>query len=479
MQVLLVEDSAGDACLIENMLVEAFGDAASCQTVQNLADCLHGLSLASPDVILLDLRLPDCTGVQTLSNVLSVAEHVPVIVLTGIDDDELAVAALHEGAQDFLAKGDVDARLLRKTIRYAIERKQAEEKTQLLLLSLQQSEERFRQLADHIDGCVWMLDARDSKMLYVSPSYETIWGRSTQSLFDAPSSWLDGIHHDDRERVERSFSQNITKSVYDQQYRVIRPDGSLRWVWDRGVPIRDDAGEVYRLAGIAQDITVRKILEKQIHEISTHEQHRIAHELHDGLGQELTGLSLFATSLAKQLVRDGSSRANSAEAIAQGIQRAIGEVRDAVKGLVPVEIDAKGLPVALAQLVATTGDRSTVDCRFRCDPTVAVDDRHIAHYLFRIAQEAINNAVKHAEAKRITVSLEDQQGRLELRVQDDGRGIDPRHETGGLGLRIMEYRCDNIGATFDIQSKPGRTTICCSIGRSASQMKWTEEVDDA
>jgi PAS domain S-box-containing protein len=136
-------------------------------------------------------------------------------------------------------------------IRDSTDRKRVEEK-------LRESEERFRQLAENIREVFWLSDPEKNQILYISPGYEEIWGRSCESLYSSPRSWLDAIHPDDRDRV---LAAALTKQIdgqYDEQYRIVRPDGSVRWIRDRAFPVKDPAGTIYRVAGIAEDITEQK-----------------------------------------------------------------------------------------------------------------------------------------------------------------------------------------------------------------------------
>lgn len=128
---------------------------------------------------------------------------------------------------------------------------------------LQESERRFRQLAENIQGVVWMADQRKPEMLFVSKAYETLWGRSRKSLHENPRSFLDAIHPDDRQRAERGIERQLKGSQTEETYRIIRPDGTIRWVRDRGFPIMDRSGQVYRIAGIAEDITERAALDEK------------------------------------------------------------------------------------------------------------------------------------------------------------------------------------------------------------------------
>ncbi|HEX9333135.1 MAG TPA: PAS domain-containing protein, partial [Anaerolineales bacterium] len=129
-----------------------------------------------------------------------------------------------------------------------------------LYSEIRESEQRFRQLAEHIEQVFWLEDPERSLVFYISPAYEAIWGRTSESLYEHPQSWFDAIHPDDRESVLAAQVRKVS-GEYNIEYRVIQPNGSLRWVWSRAFPIQDEAGHVYRIAGIAEDITERKVAE--------------------------------------------------------------------------------------------------------------------------------------------------------------------------------------------------------------------------
>ena len=123
---------------------------------------------------------------------------------------------------------------------------------------LRDSEERFRQLADNIREVFWMSDVGKNQVIYVSSAYEEVWGRSVQSLYDSPQDWVDAIHPEDRSRVQDAALTKQAHGKYDEVYRIIRPNGSVRWIQDRAFPIQDESGTVFRLVGVAEDITERK-----------------------------------------------------------------------------------------------------------------------------------------------------------------------------------------------------------------------------
>jgi two-component system cell cycle sensor histidine kinase/response regulator CckA len=152
--------------------------------------------------------------------------------------------------------GDVQPLYRVNVVQDITERKRAEEQ-------LRQSEERFRQLAENIQEVFWITSADGYELVYLSPAYEAIWGRDSERIYRRPMNWLDDIHPEDRERVKAAFGINAPLGQYDEEYRIVRPDGGIRWIRDRGFPILDQAGQVYRIAGIAEDVTQRVQAEEE------------------------------------------------------------------------------------------------------------------------------------------------------------------------------------------------------------------------
>jgi signal transduction histidine kinase len=206
----------------------------------------------------------------------------------------------------------------------------------------------------------------------------------------------------------------------------------------------------------------RRRLQEEYAEAVWQEQQRIAHELHDGLGQELTGLRYMATGLSETLQGEDS---RSAARLATGIGRALDQIRGLAEGVLPLELDAEGLMSALARLAEKTQSTYRLSCRFECSQAVLVEDSETALQLYRIAQEAVTNAVKHGQPRRIAIRLESVPGETILEVRDDGKGLaDPPVARGGSGLRIMRYRAAVIGATIRISGEAGGgTRVTCSL----------------
>ena len=198
------------------------------------------------------------------------------------------------------------------------------------------------------------------------------------------------------------------------------------------------------------DITERKRLEKTVLEISAHEQQRIGRDLHDGLGQHLTGVAFMSKVLQQKLFEKGLSEASDAEKIVGLVNEAINKTRELSRGLLPVVSQAHGLMTALKQWAGEVEDLFHISCRFHCDEAVPISDVNKATHLYHIAQEAVNNAIKHGRSESIDISLWASNGDGTLLVVDNGRGIqDAPASRTGMGLNIMGYRARMIGGSLE------------------------------
>lgn len=217
--------------------------------------------------------------------------------------------------------------------------------------------------------------------------------------------------------------------------------------------------------GIIRDISERRRLEKEILEISEQERRRIGQDLHDGLGQMLTGISLITKNLQRNLQRSGSSEADAAAEITELLKEADLQARNLARGLVPVELDGDGLASALHRLADQASRLFSIHCSFDQVGTHRLQDNTVATNLYRIAQEAVSNAVKHGMANRVSVTLVIGTDRIRLRIQDNGRGFpDSPSDSHGMGVRIMNHRARIIGGTLDIRDHvDGGTVVTCTL----------------
>jgi two-component system sensor kinase FixL len=200
------------------------------------------------------------------------------------------------------------------------------------------------------------------------------------------------------------------------------------------------------------------------------QQRDFGQELHDTVGQELTGIGMLADSLARKLAARGADEMNAMRELASMLQHAKQGVRRLAKGLLPVEVDADGLKAALEELAETTEERCSITVDVWCDERLQLADNKVATHLFRIAQEAVTNAVRHAEAHHLALRFaRNDDGDVELSVSDDGLGmpIGGRRPGQGVGLQIMKYRAQVIDADFEIHpGLGGGTVVACRLRRS-------------
>lgn len=637
---------------------------------------------------------------------------------------------------------------LRQTVQHGTERLEHEvQQHQQTAEWLSEATEIFKQVTENIADVFWVTDPTKTLVEYISPEFEELWGHSCHTLYVSPSVWFEGIHHDDRDRVTRAILSKQVTGQYDEEYRVVRPDGSLRWVHDRAFPVRNELGAVYRLVGIAEDITERKRtehllqaerdvavalsstsdlqfaldrlldvavqlegidcggmylvdvetgelnlkayrglsrsfigrisrypadaaearlaqrgqslymrqdeiprslevlwgseglralavvpvqhkgrllgllnlasyrheeilprtrigieliasqvagaiariqaeeclrrseahvraiinnapialiatdalgvitfedgralkamaarpgehvrrpaqevysdfpamqenirrglageefssvlefdstvfecrytpvrdpnqhvaglialaldvtdrvrLQREILEISDREQARIGQDLHDGLCQQLIGLAICANSLQQSLAKGAHPNTDTAEKISRLLDEAITEARGVCQGLYPIRLTTQGLPPALEELASSISARHRIGCRCDVDPEASHCDMPTATHLYRIAQEAANNAVKYSGARHLAIRLARHEGGLKLEIADDGawREHIPSRNSG-MGMHIMNYRAQLLGGTFACQGGAGGTRVSCWIPPALSK----------
>lgn len=240
--------------------------------------------------------------------------------------------------------------------------------------------------------------------------------------------------------------------------------GKLYWVETTIVPFLGDSGKPVQYVSIRTDVSWRKQLEQEILEASERERRRIGRDLHDGLGQRLTALELCAQGLVETVSGLSAPAGQSLRFLAQHLREAVAQTRQLSHGLSPVSLEAGGLMHALLELAESTLALTRVECQFVSSGVGSLPAPPTASHLYRIAQEAVANALKHGHPRRIVIALNQKRGRLVLEVSDDGCGfVQNADATPGLGLRVMRYRAGMFGGELQVKSLPGKgTRITCT-----------------
>lgn len=322
---------------------------------------------------------------------------------------------------------------------------------------------------------VWISSVRDYKLLYISPGFERIWGRSPDFMYKDLSACMDAVHPDDRQMFLDATRHSATRE-WQCEYRVVRPDGTIRWVQVRGVPIFDARGEPYRMVGLSEDITERKQIDAELRESESRyrilservihaqeeERRRIARELHDSLGQSLTSLLIGLRGI-EQFTTDKAIAPCIAH-LRETATNTIDDVQRLARGLRPVVLDDIGFTPAIQRYVS--------DCArtYQLEIDLHTNDLESPHRLasehatalYRIVQEALTNVVRHAEAKHVSVVIERHPKGLRAIIEDDGKGFCTEKQfpttSHGLGLIGIRERASMLGGKTTIESGPNQGT---------------------
>jgi PAS domain S-box-containing protein len=369
--------------------------------------------------------------------------------------------------------------------------------------SLRASEERFRQLAENAREVFWLLDVPGGRISYVNPAYEVMWGRTCQSLYDAPEDWYEALHPEDRERVVRAYEAAQAAAPYDEEYRIVHLDGSIRWVRDRAVPVRDAAGRVVRVAGIAEDITARKQSEEDRDRLTAQlvQADRlvamgtmaagVAHEINNPLAYVLSSLDHLEGLLA----------AAPAGLPAAATREALDVLREAREGAERVRVivkDLKAISRAEESRVERTDLRSVLDAALNIArnelkhrarvvkaygpvPVVRADAGKLGQVFLNLLVNAAQAIpAGHVDEHQVRISTStDPQGNARIEVHDTGAGVpvdladrifEPfvtskrMGEGTGLGLSICKSVVASLGGEISCQSTPGAgSTFCVTL----------------
>ena len=478
MRILMVEDNPGDVRLLRQHLLgeRSVSETFQVVDVDRLDLALQSLDQAGFEAVLLDLSLPDSHGIETLTRLHAAKPGMPIVVLSDIDDEVLGLELLQRGAQDYLVKGEVTASLLRRSLRYAIERKRAE-------VELRRSELFLESIVENIPHMIFVKDAQQLRFVRFNKAGEELLGHTRHTLIG--KSDYDFFPQDEADFFTSADLDVLShREVLDIPEEPILTKGKgLRYLHTKKIPILDESNQPIYLLGISEDITERKRAETQLQRsfellrtlsqrldvVREQERTRIARELHDELGVRMTCMKMDLSRLLAMMREIRFPREKMEEKIRSmnaEVDTTIAEVQRLAAELRPGVLDDLGLVAAIEWQCQDFERRSGI----RCFCEASFDHIQIsparATAAFRICKEALVNVARHAKATFVRVLVKESGDDVLIEIQDNGQGIPPEkvNDAASLGLLGMRERSMAIGGRLDITGWPGQgTTVTLRI----------------
>jgi two-component system, NarL family, sensor histidine kinase UhpB len=463
LKILVIEDNFGDFLLLKEHINASAIQVAAIDTVDRLGSAIDYLSLHKPDIIFLDLYLPDSAGLSSYNQLKQHINGSAVIILSGLSDTKTAVDAIADGAQDYLAKGEFDEKLLEKTMIYAIERVKSIE-------TLRVANERYSLVAKATRDLIWDWDLVTGEVYRDEEAVKEVYGCSNDSIRYI-GDWNKRIHPDDAYRLSamiKEVKHSSSRNFFEIEYQFLTEAGDYRYIYDRGYVARNKAGKPIRLLGAAHDITEKRKLEKALQEGKLQQQRAIAEatikgqenerqqlgiELHDNINQILATSRLYLEN-----ARPGEKQKEFITKSKDMIILAAKELRNLSHTLLPPSLHEFGLKQALRELTDTIAEAGSFIFERHWDSfeeKLLHQDQQLT--IYRIVQEQLNNIIKHAGASKVHISLcliSNASG-IELLIKDNGKGFDPSQKRNGVGLRNIISRAEIYYGHVSIHSRPG------------------------
>jgi two-component system, NarL family, sensor histidine kinase UhpB len=459
LRFVLLEDDPNDAELITLTLAK---DGLDVQWLYAATEAEFRTALAgAPDMVLADYTLPGFDGLAALRIALTERSDTPFIFVSGSLGEERAIEALKSGATDYVLKDRLQR--LPSVVHRALTEAHERRERRIAQGALEEQRVLLEALMDSLPEMIYAVDV-ENRLTVVNGALLQTLRKKRQDAIGRRLSELWAEENVVDMEAQAATTMRTGRTLTDQERAWILADGSVRWFTFTHVPLRDH-GVVSGLVCTVQEVTARKALEQEILEISNREQRRLGSDLHDGLGQELTGLSLLMKGLEVQLSREAQQYLPQVTKISDLLARAIQSTRSLARGLAPVNLERGGLPEALKHLAARCTDMYNLECTFSNGAQKLPElEEGAATHLYRIAQEATTNAARYARAKSIDIELRSTGRKLQLSIADDGIGLSAGLAQGrpGMGLKIMEYRARMLGGAINFEEPGAGTRIVLS-----------------
>jgi len=457
--ILVVEDNPGDLFLLQEELHSTDLRIDGISSATTLGEARQVLSNKPIDLVFLDLSLPDSFGLESYVKLQPFTSRVAVVLLTGLNDTNVALQALVMGAQDYLIKGDFDEKLLSRAIRYSMERMRN-------LQHLRESEERYRELFNNNPMPMWVFDADSLCFLEANSAAIQHYGYGQDEFLNMSLAdlRLDG----DRRRLTAEVAQvrverdGIKKGILQHKKKngqVIFVDMAWHWISYKSQPA---------VLVLANDVTDRIQLEKELNEQRVNRQRQITEavieaqekerteigkELHDNVNQILGASNLYINTA----MTDEDMRQELLERSTELVSKAINEIRKISKSLITPGLREIGLIESIEDIIddlRLTRQDLQIELDLQNISEEQIEDRRKLT-LFRIVQEQLNNIVKHAKATRVLIRLSIEGTSTVLSVADNGVGFDPGSHRKGVGITNIMSRAELLNGKVEIATAPG------------------------
>lgn len=476
LHILIIEDSEADTRLLGNCFRHA-GYALDYQRVGSPEATKAALQARTWDAVLSDHSMPGFSAMAALELVHQLGRDLPFIIVSGVMDEETAVAAMRAGAHDFLSKDQLDRLVpaVEREVRQA--RNRAERRAALEAVGA--SEARFRALVANIPGMVFQMVRcanRSLRFVYVSDGCAAVLGANPEDVIADPARFFGTVAAEDRPSLDATIAAsaaNLTLVNWDGRIRAA--EGDVKWINIRSAPHRLGCGEV-QWEGIVSNITQSKRIETelresraQLAELSTHleaakeeERERIARDIHDELGGTLVAIKIETSLVGTKLPGDAVQIRKRVRAIEGLIDEAISTAGRVARELRPGILKDFGLGAAIECQADDFSNRTGIACDTTRISHDIEPDEETSLTLFRIFQETLTNIAKHANATQVQVGLHHEDDGLVLEIADDGRGLSAEdlNKPKSFGLRGIRERMHGLGGSLELgRNVPAGTRV--------------------
>lgn len=460
LNLLIVEDNQGDYELLREYIDASTLIVNNIFHASRISDVPVLISGRTIDIVLLDLSLPDSTGIDSVITINRLLNKTPIVVFSGATGIKIAMEAISCGAQDFLVKGEFDEKLLSKTLQYSIERKR-------ILETLQESNERYEFVNKATMDTIWEYNFKTGIGKW-GDGIINVFGYSKNDIYFDNSVWKKFVHPDDIEQTSKNLYFNFENKIenWEDEYRLKTAKGDYKVVYGRGYILFDIEGKPFRMFGAITDITERKRLEKEIMaakldrqklitditiEAQEKERNELGRELHDNINQMLATVKMYIG----MSISDKNPRHDLLPAAHKYLNDSIEEIRKLSKTLVTPSLEDFDLKGAVEDLLEeiNLANLLQIDLLFNIDPTLVIDGKKKL-MLYRIIQEQLTNIRKHAQAEKAVITIEIVNNDLYLSISDNGNGFDPAQKAHGIGLKNITSRVEFYSGKVNIISAP-------------------------